>query len=257
MKKDAFSLEGKRAYVTGGAQGIGEAAARAFACFGADVAIVDVNADKAEQVAVDIAREYGVTTLSVACDVTKPDEVSHMVEKIVTAWGGLDIAFNNAGICMNEPAESMSYDAWSKVIDINLTGVFLTSQAAGKVMIAQKGGSIINTASMSAHIVNHPQPQVAYNASKAGVIQLTKSLAVEWAEHGVRVNSISPGYIKTSLTESGAFPPAWKERWLSLSVTKRLGLTSDLAPMLVYLASDAAPFTTGADFIIDGGFTCI
>ena len=186
-----FSLKGKTAYVTGGASGIGKAVSLGLAGNGADVAIVDINLDAAASV-VDEIKAMGCRSIAISCDVTNPSDVDAMVGKIVTEWGKLDIAFNNAGICINVPAEEMSYEEWKKVIDINLSGVFLTSQAAGKAMIKQKSGCIINTASMSGHIVNSPQPQCAYNASKAAVIMLTKSLAVEWTPYNVRVNSLSP-----------------------------------------------------------------
>ncbi len=167
--------------------------------------------------------------------------------------GRIDIAFCNAGISINVPAEEMSYDQWKKVIDINLTGVFLTATATGRYMIRQGGGSIINTASMSGHIVNIPQPQVGYNASKAGVIMLTKSLAVEWASKNVRVNSISPGYIMTDLIKGHELIPKWTE----LSVMDRLGSPDELQGIALYLASDASSFTTGSDFVVDGAYTCI
>ena len=143
-----------------------------------------------------------------------------------------------------------------KVIDINLTGVFLTAQAAGRVMLRQGFGSIINTASMSAHIVNVPQPQCAYNASKAGVIQLTKSLAVEWAKRGVRVNSISPGYIGTELTLNSPSLKPLIEQWNDMAPMGRMGRPEELQSICVYLAGDTSTFTTGSDFVIDGAFTC-
>ena len=179
-----------------------------------------------------------------------------MINAVLGAFGRLDAAFCNAGICINESAEEMSLENWQKVIDINLTGVFLTAQAAGKVMIKQGGGSIVTTASMSGHIVNVPQPQCAYNASKAGVIMLTKSMAVEWALKNVRVNSISPGYIGTDLIMNAPQLKALIETWKGLSPMKRLGKPEELQAIAVYLASDASPFTTGADFGIDGAFTC-
>ena len=152
----------------------------------------------------------------------------------------------------------MTYEQWMKVTNINLTGVFLTAQAAGRQMLKQgKGGSIINTASMSAHIVNIPQPQCSYNASKAGVIQLTKSLAVEWASKNIRVNCISPGYIGTELTLNSPTLKPLIEQWNAAAPLKRMGRPEELQAIAVYLAGDTSLFTTGSDFIIDGAFTCI
>jgi len=177
-----------------------------------------------------------------------------MMEKILAEFGTVDIAFNNAGICVNEKAEEMSYENWKRVIDVNLNGVFLTARAAGRVMIRNRKGCIINTASMSGHVVNVPQPQSAYNASKAGVILLTKSLAVEWAPYNVRVNSISPGYIGTKMTLSAT---QWIPTWESLTPVKRMGRPEELTAALIYLAGDGASFTTGTDLVIDGAYSCV
>lgn len=251
--QERFKIAGKKAYVTGGARGIGKSVSIALAQSGADVAIVDRDIDEAEKTAKEIA-SYGVKSIAVKTDVVNPDEVNQMINTILDAFGTIDIAFNNAGICINESAQDMSFDSWKKVIDINLTGVFLTAQAAGRVMIKNGKGSIINTASMSGHIVNRPQPQCAYNASKAGVIMLTKSLAVEWAPYNVRVNCISPGYIATELTKKATdWIPTWKED----TPVKRMGNAEELQGAVVYLASDASMFTTGSDIVIDGGFTCV
>ncbi|MDQ0209022.1 SDR family oxidoreductase [Alkalicoccobacillus murimartini] len=254
---DKFKLTGKKAYVTGGARGIGKSIATALAEAGADVAIVDLDLNEAKQAASSIKKATGVHTIAVETDVTKADDVNQMIDTIVEQFGTIDIAFNNAGICINVPAEDMTLEQWQKVIDINLTGVFLTSQAVGKVMLKQGSGSIINTASMSAHIVNFPQPQVSYNASKAGVIQLSKSLAIEWAKKGIRVNTISPGYIGTELTlNSPDLKPLIKE-WESMSPLGRIGKPEELQAIAVYLAGDASSFTTGSDFVVDGAFTGI
>ena len=253
---DKFRLDGKSAFVTGGARSIGKSVAMAFAEAGADVAIVDVDIATAEATAAEIAAATGRRMTAIACDVTDPEQVDRMVDEVVKTYGKLDVAFCNAGICINEAAENMTYAQWSKVININLTGVFLTAQAAGRQMLKQGGGSIINTASMSAHIVNVPQPQCAYNASKAGVIQLTKSLAVEWAARNVRVNCISPGYIGTDLTLNSPSLVPLIEQWNQMSPIHRLGKPEELQAICVYLASDASPFTTGGDFVVDGAFTC-
>lgn len=249
----SFDLTGRKAFVTGGAKGIGKAAALAFAEAGADVAIVDLDMQSAEETVAEL-RALGVRSIAVRTEITDPDDVDRMMASILKEFGTVDIAFNNAGICVNETAEDMSYENWKRVIDVNLTGVFLTARAAGRVMIKNRKGSIINTASMSGHIVNVPQPQCAYNASKAGVILLTKSLAVEWAPYNIRVNSISPGYIGTKMTLSST---QWIPIWESRTPLKRLGRPEELTAALVYLAGDGASFTTGSDIVIDGAFTCV
>ena len=249
-------LDGKAIYVTGAASGIGKCAATAFAEAGADVAIVDINIEGAKKVAEEIAEKTGSKTIAIECDVTNQEQVEAMVAKVVETYGKLDACYNNAGIALNVAAEEMSLAQWQKVIDINLTGVFLCATAAGRVMLKQGYGSIINTASMSGHIVNVPQPQCAYNASKAGVIQLTKSLAIEWAKRGVRVNSISPGYIGTELTLNSPTLIPLIEKWNEMAPMGRMGKPEELEAICVYLAGDASSFTTGSDIVVDGAFTC-
>ena len=250
--RESFNLTGKKAFISGGARGIGKSVAHAFAEAGADVAIVDMDLDTARKTAAELERE-GIRAIAVRTDVSDPTDVDRMIEAILDEFGTIDIAFNNAGVCVNEKAEEMSFENWKRVIDINLTGIFLTARAAGKVMIKNGGGSIINTASMSGHIVNVPQPQCAYNASKAGVIMLTKSLAVEWAPYNVRVNSISPGYIGTEMTLKAV---DWIPEWEALTPMNRMGRPEELAAAVVYLAGYGASFTTGTDLVIDGAFTC-
>lgn len=253
---ESMRLDGKKGFVTGAARGIGKATATAFAEAGADVAIVDLDLEEAQKTAKEIAEKTGRKTIAVKTDCTKPDQVDAMINTVVEELGGLDFCHNNAGICINAPAEEMTYEQWSKVMDINLNGIFLTDIAAGKYMLENGGGSIINTASMSAHIVNVPQPQCAYNASKAGVIQLTKSLAIEWAKRGVRVNSISPGYIGTELTLNSPTLIPLIEKWNEMAPMGRMGKPEELASICVYLAGDTSSFTTGSDFVLDGAFTC-
>lgn len=254
---EKMRLDGKKIFVTGGARGIGKSVATAFAEAGADIAIVDLDIHEATKTAKELEENNGIKSIAIKADVTNPKDVSAMIDTVLENFGRLDVAFCNAGICLNIPAEEMTFEQWKKVIDINLTGVFLTAQAAGKVMLKQGGGSIINTASMSGHIVNVPQPQASYNASKAGVIQLTKSLAVEWATRNVRVNCISPGYIGTELTLNSPSLKPLIEQWNEMAPLKRMGRPEELQSICVYLAGDTSSFTTGSDFVIDGAFTAI
>ncbi len=252
---EKMRLDGKKGFVTGGARGIGKATATAFAEAGADLAIVDLDIEEAKRTAAEIAEATGQKVIAIQTDVTQENQVQDMVDTVVRELGGLDFCHANAGIAVNAPAEEMTYDQWLKVINVNLNSVFLTDTIAGRYMLANGGGSIINTASMSAHIVNVPQPQCGYNASKAGVIQLTKSLAVEWAKKGVRVNSISPGYIGTELITNAEDLKPLIEIWNGLSPIGRLGSPDELQSICVYLAGDTSTFTTGSDFIVDGAFT--
>ena len=252
---EKMRLDGKKGFVTGAARGIGKCTATAFAEAGADVAIVDLDIEEAKKTAAELAEKTGRKVIAIQTDCTNKEQVDEMVETVVKELGGLDFCHNNAGICINAPAEEMTYEQWSKVININLNGIFLTDIAAGKYMLAHGGGSIINTASMSAHIVNVPQPQCAYNASKAGVIQLTKSLAIEWAKRGVRVNCISPGYIGTELTLNSPTLIPLIEKWNEMAPLGRMGKPEELIPAVLYLASAASGYTTGSDIIVDGGYS--
>lgn len=233
---EKMRLDGKKGFVTGAARGIGKCTARAFAEAGADVAIVDLDIEEAKKTAQELQELTGRKVIAIQTDCTNKEQVDAMVKQVV--------------------AEEMTYEQWLKVININLNGIFLTDIAAGKYMLENGGGSIINTASMSAHIVNVPQPQCAYNASKAGVIQLTKSLAIEWAKRGVRVNCISPGYIGTELTLNSPTLIPLIEKWNEMAPLGRMGKPEELESICVYLAGDTSTFTTGSDFVVDGAFTC-
>jgi len=255
-KKCMFSLEGKTSIVTGGARGIGKVVAMEMAKVGSEIAIVDLLLDVAEETAKEIEKTHGVKAKAYACDVTNPTQVNTVIDNIASDFGKLDVLFNNAGIVLHKSALDVTPDEWLNVINVNLNGVFFVAQAfAKKLVAAKRPGSIINTASMSGTIVNIPQPQASYNASKAGVIHLTKSLAVELTEHGIRVNSISPGYIMTDLTAH--VRKDWIEEWLKLTPTKRMGTPEELASMVILLAGDTSKFTNGSDIIMDGAFTCV
>ena len=244
------SIKDRVAIVTGAAGGIGFEASKALQHHGATVVISDINADRGELV----ARELGVEFFR--ADMTRSEEVRSLAEHVQQRYGQIDIAFNNAGIAHSVPSEDCADEVWQKVISINLTAVFYCCREFGKVMLAQGRGSLINTASMSGLISNYPQPQCAYNAAKAGVIMLTKSLAGEWASRGVRVNSISPGYINTPMTPRDSIRRDWYEIWMTFSPTKRIGEPEEIAPVVAFLASDASSFFNGSNLVVDGGYTC-
>lgn len=220
------------------------------------IAIMDVQQKVGEEAARELSEQTGVDVRFYQVDVRDGSAINQAVGDIVDHYGQIDILLNSAGIAdSNIKAETYDTEMFRRLIDINLTGAFLVAQAVGKQMIASKnGGSIILVASMSGSIVNYPQEQSCYNASKAGVIQLTKSLATEWARHGIRVNSISPGYMDTALNRVPALD-AQKKIWIENTPQKRLGAVDDLNNLAVYLASPASAFMTGSNCIIDGGYT--
>lgn len=253
---DLFSLEGKKGFITGGSSGIGKTIALAFAELGADVAIVARNKEKADEIAKEIASKTGRKVIAIQCDIANSDDVDSMIKTYEEEFKTIDFAINNAGIFTGDEAIDIDAETFKSVIDVNLNGTFFTAQAAAKLMIKNKTkGSIISTASMSAHIVNQPQTIANYCAAKAGVVHLTKSLAVEWAKYGIRVNSISPGYIQTELIASlKDLLPIWQSK---MPEGSRLGVCEDLIGAFVYFASDASKYATGSDLIIDGGYSIL
>ncbi|MFA5513766.1 MAG: SDR family oxidoreductase [Sphaerochaetaceae bacterium] len=254
---EKMRLDGKSVFVTGGARGLGYAMATALAEAGASIMIADLDLNSAKEAAKELSKISNKKMTAIGVDISKPHEVNLMVEKMLSEYGKIDVAFCNAGIGKENRVEEDSYDEWKEVIEVNLNGTFLCAQAAGKVMIEQGHGSIILTASMSGHIVNIPQTECSYAVSKAGVIKMAKNMAVEWAPHGIRVNSISPGYMATEMTMNNKNLTPLIDKWLELTPLKRMGKPEDLQSIAVYLAGDTSSFTTGADFIIDGGYTCI
>jgi NAD(P)-dependent dehydrogenase (short-subunit alcohol dehydrogenase family) len=255
---DRFSLEGRTALVTGGGSGIGRSFCHALGEAGAKVAVVDVDEQAAAKV-VEELRNKDIETITIRADVTNEDDVASMVSRVTEVWGGLTIGVNNAGIGMWRDSESMAYDEWEKILDLNLNAVYLCAREEAKVMLRKGYGKIINTASMSGYIVNTPQNQAAYNASKAGVLHLTRSLAAEWAPKGIRVNSISPGYTKTILVEKLLETPEGKTilpKWLEKIPLGRMATTEDLQGAVCYLAASVSDYVTGSDILIDGGYCC-
>ncbi|WP_337270198.1 SDR family NAD(P)-dependent oxidoreductase [Oryzifoliimicrobium ureilyticus] len=251
-----FRLDGKRAVVTGAARGIGRAIAERLALAGAHVIIAD--RDEAEgAILVDAIAGAGGKAAFVAFDVAQPGMVAAAVETIYASHGAVDVLVNNAGIVRNVPALEMRLDDWKSVLDIDLGGVFNCAQAFGRHMVAAGRGSMVNISSICGEVTVHPQPQVSYNAAKAGVNLLTKSLAVEWAKSGVRVNAVAPGYVGTQLTLRGRSNPEWFDTWIRMTPMGRLGEPREIANAVLFLAADASSYITGTVLTIDGGYTAM
>jgi NAD(P)-dependent dehydrogenase (short-subunit alcohol dehydrogenase family) len=256
MYLEMFRLDGKVAVVTGAARGIGFAAAEALSEAGAMVVIADMDI-AAANTARDKLITMGRKAVSIALDVTDSTAVAAAQIAIASLVGPVDILVNNAGIAISfRPAETMDDDTWHKVIDVNLNGVFFCCRSFGKAMLDRGQGTIINVGSMSAEIVNYPQEQANYNASKAGVHHLTRSLAAEWAERGVRVNAVAPTYIETDLTREVALDPVIRKHWLDGTPMARMGQPSEIASVILFLAGAASSLMTGSIVSVDGGYTC-
>lgn len=252
-----FTLKGHTCIVTGGSRGIGRTCADYIAAAGANVAIIGTDEGTAQAAADQIADEYGVKTTGIGCRVENREAVIHMVDEVESRLGIPDLLFNNAGLCVGGDSENLSEEDWRVNIDVNLNGAFYVMQAVGKKLLSHGlPGAMVSTASMNAYISCTPQHEAAYNASKAGLVMLCKSLAVEWGRQNIRVNSISPGYIMTEMTRTIG-DPDMIESWIKASPTGRLGEEGDIGGAVVYLLSNAAQFTTGADLLIDGGFTLV
>ncbi|OAA70324.1 Short-chain dehydrogenase/reductase SDR [Cordyceps fumosorosea ARSEF 2679] len=252
-----MTVFGKTIIITGGARGLGNHMARACAEAGAkNIVIFDANQELGDAAAAELHDKSGVPVSFFKVDVRDGAAINAAVDSVVDLYGAPDVLVNSAGIAdSNIKAETYDPAMFRRLIDINLTGTFLMSQAVGRAMMAAgKSGSLILVASMSGSIVNYPQEQSCYNASKAGVIQFSKSLAAEWAKHGIRVNTISPGYMDTALNRVPALE-AQKKIWRGLTPQNRLGNVDELNGLCVFLASDSSSFMTGADCIIDGGYS--
>ena len=255
MYLEKFRLDGKVAVVTGAAKGIGFATADALSEAGAHVVLTDMNGDMAEASAKALAAK-GRKASALVLDVTDSKAVEAAAQTIIKQYGKVDILVCNAGIAISFiPAERMDDATWNKVIDVNLNGVFWCCRSFGKHMLERKSGAIINLGSMSAEIVNYPQEQVNYNASKAGVHHLTRSLAAEWAARGVRVNAVAPTYIETDLTRDEAQKPEILKHWIDGTPMGRMGKPEEIASAVLFLASDASSLMTGSIVSVDSGYT--
>jgi len=255
MYLERFRLDGKIAVVTGAARGIGFATADALGEAGATVVVTDMDGTAAAH-ACDTLVGKGRKAAAEPLDVTEPRAVEQLHDRLVERYGRIDILVNNAGIAIsNRPAETMDDTTWLKVLDVNLNGVFWCCRTFGKAMLERGSGTIVNVGSMSADIVNRPQEQVQYNASKAGVHHLTRSLAAEWAKRGVRVNAVAPTYIETDLTKFVYDDPVMLPYWIGGTPMGRMGQTDEIASVILFLASPASSLMTGAIVTADGGYT--
>ena len=249
---ELFDLSGKVAIVTGGGSGIGRQMAQGLAEAGADVVLCARKPERCEQAAEEL-RGLGVRALGLRCDVRDPVEVEAVVDRTRTELGSVDVLVNNAGTSWGAPAEDHPLEGWQKVLDVNLTGVFLCSQAAGRVMIEQRAGKIVNIASVAAFGGAPPELMnaVAYNASKGGVVSFTRDLATKWAQHGIAVNAIAPGWFPSDMNK--VLLEAQADAYLEHIPLRRFGGPDDLKGAVVFLASAASNYVTGQTLIVDGG----
>jgi NAD(P)-dependent dehydrogenase (short-subunit alcohol dehydrogenase family) len=249
---ERFDLHGRTAVVTGATRGLGQAFALALGQAGADVVIVGRDADAAAETVAELT-DSGVQTLTVLADITERAEIERILAAAVDRFGHVDVLVNNAGTCVHRPALDVTDDEWHSVMDVNLDALWMSCQVFGRHMTERGSGSIVNIGSISGQIVNRPQWQPGYNASKAAVHQLTKSLAAEWAPMGVRVNALAPGYIKTAMAPVD--DPKFRRQWIEDAPQQRYATPDELGPAMVFLASDASSFVTGSVLVIDGGYT--
>ncbi|TIX90799.1 SDR family oxidoreductase [Rhizobium sp. P44RR-XXIV] len=249
---DRFSMKGKVSIVTGGNRGIGRAIAQGLAEAGSAVAIAA--RDEAQSaIAIEELRKLGVEAISVKADVANRDDLEAMVETVSRTLGPIDVLVNNAGIGFHANALTLPDDEWERLFAINLGGVWKASQIVGRHMVANGRGSIVNIGSISGLIVNRPQWHSPYGIAKAAVHHLTRSLAAEWAQSGIRVNGIAPGYVKTEIASDEY--ENYRHYWRDEVPMQRYATADEIAPIALLLASDASSFVTGSIFVVDGGYT--
>lgn len=249
---DRFSLTGRRALVTGGNKGLGKAFTLALAEAGAEVAFVARNAEDNARALQELATA-GHKVFAIQGDTTHDADLHRIVNEAVDLLGGIDILVNNAGTSSHNDSWSVTDSEWDAVFDLNVKATFKLSVLVSQIMAETGGGSIVNIGSISGMIVNRPQLQSPYNASKAAVHHMTKSLAAEWASKGIRVNAVAPGYVKTD--SSPVDKPTFRRYWIEEAPQQRYAYPEEIAPSVVFLASEAASFITGAVLVADGGYT--
>lgn len=251
--KEMFDLTDKVAIITGGGRGLGEQMAEGFAQAGASIVLCSRKAAACEEAAARLSREYGVKAIALSCDVTNSEDVKNVVKTTIEEFGKIDILVNNSGATWGAPVQDMPLEAWNKVMNVNVTGTFLMSQEAGKHMIKQKSGKIINIASVAGLGGTDPRymDTIAYNTSKGAVITFTKDLAVKWGQHNINVNAIAPGFFPTKMSQ--VIIENGKDHFLDITPLKRFGTDQDLKGAALFLAARASDFITGDVLVVDGG----
>ena len=247
-----FKLDNKISLVTGGAGGIGSEICKSLLDAGSKVIIADIDSKKSKKLLKKIKKkniEY------YKLDSTSEKNIKSLSRFILKKYQRLDVLVNCVGICFNKEAEKVKKKEWDKVINININSMFYVCKEFGKIFIKQKKGTIVNIGSNSGLIVDKPQPQASYNASKAAVHQLTKSLACEWSKYNIRVNAIAPGYVATEMTLLGRKKPHWFKYWIEMTPMKRLAEPSEIASVALFLASESSSYCTGSIISVDGGYT--
>ena len=253
MGLPSLELNGKVAIVTGSTKGIGYGLACGLAQAGADVVITSRHQDDCIRVADEISKDYNVKTLALAVDVTKGEQVQSLMQKTVEQFGHIDVLVNNAGTASSKPSEDLTERDWNYILEINQKAVFFTAQAVGKQMIAQKSGKIINVASIFGLVGS--KAILPYCVSKGGVLQMTKTLALEWAEYNIQVNALCPGYIITPMNEDYVTNKSIHDQIISKTPMKRFGEIEDMKGPIVFLASESSNYMTGQTLTVDGGWT--
>ena len=249
----AFSLKGQTAIITGGARGIGAAVAKGMAQSGADIALFDRDADAVQLLANQLS-EQGFTAHGYTVDVTDEHSVEAAMQAVVERSGRIDCLFNNAGLAIRKPSLDLSLDDWNKVLDVNLTGVFLCARLAARHMVKRQSGCIINTASIMGLSGGGLYPNISYQSTKGAVVNLTRSLAVEWAHEGIRVNAIAPTWVRTDFIKPLTDNPDLLEKLNVMTPMGRIAEVGEIVGGVIYLASPAASMVTGHTLAIDGGF---